>query len=106
MPISGYAAVALWFFGLMIFAGRSLNLLRVVLNNLKPGESYVGSAYVGAFGARFGMSATAVEPEKLNETGRRYQKKAILNQRLMFAWAVIGFVLIASYGSYLQSAAP
>jgi len=106
MSTSGYAAVALWFFGLMIFAGRSLNLLRVVLNNLEPGERYVGSAYIGALGARFGMSPTAVEPEKLNEIGRRYQKKAILNQRLMFAWAAIGFVVIAGYGSYLQSAAP
>ena len=103
MPTSGYVAVALWFFGLLIFAARSLNYLRVVLNNLKPGESYFGSGHLGPLGARFGMNAGAVELAKLNEAGRRYQKKAILNERLMFTWGLIGFVLVASYASYLRS---
>jgi hypothetical protein len=106
MPTSSYVAVALWLFGLMIFAGRSLNFLRLVLNNLKPGESYFGSAHLSPLGFRFGMSASAIEPEKLNETGLRYQKKAVLNDRLMFAVGLIGFVLAASYGWDAQDPAP
>lgn len=102
MQTSGYVAVGLWFFGLMIFAGRSLNFLRVVLNNLKPGESYFGSAHLSPFGFRFGMSARAIEPDKLNETGRRYQKKAVFNDRLMLAVGLIGFVVVACYGWYVR----
>jgi len=104
MPTSAYVVIALWACGLLYLAGRTLNFLRLVLNNLKPREAYLGAGFTSLFAARFTMNAAAVEPEKLNELGRRYQKRAILNHGLMFGWLLLGFVFLYGYSSYLPGA--
>ncbi|MGY4307182.1 hypothetical protein ACVIJ6_004425 [Bradyrhizobium sp. USDA 4369] len=104
MPTSAYVVIALWTGGLLYLAGRTLNFLRLVLNNLRPGQAYHGAGFIGPLATRFTMNAAAVEPEKLNELGKRYQKKAILNHSLMFGWLLLGFVLLYVYSSSLPVA--
>jgi hypothetical protein len=103
MTYFAFSLVPLWFLGLIFFAGRALNFTRLVLNNLAPGERYFGSADFSAFHVRYQINATTIEHEKLTEAGRQYQKRAIRNQRMMIAWGVCGFILIASLLSHIRT---
>ena len=97
-----FGLIAVWFFGLVFFAARTLNLTRLVLNNLVAGERYLGSAHVNLLGAAYRLGGTAVDPAQLTDLGREYHKKAIRNQRLMICWGICGFLLSAGLLSYAQ----
>ena len=90
--------VVAWSCGLLFLAGRALNFIRLVYNNLAPGKTYWKSGNVFRFyfwSFRFLTDASAIDPASLTEVGRRYRTKAILNDRIILAWALGGFVLLA-----------
>jgi hypothetical protein len=102
-----YLAISLvvaWACGLLFLAGRTLNFIRLVYNNLAPGKTW---KYQNLFryyflSVRFMADASALDPEVLTEVGRQYQKRAIRNDRIMLAWALGGFVLLPWASSYLM----
>jgi hypothetical protein len=98
--------VALWFGGLIFFAGRSLNDTRLILNNLAHDAKYWEAGAeknFGVLGTRFRMQGTAIDPALLTDVGREHLKRAIRNQRVMFAWGLGGFILSASCFSYFKA---
>ena len=105
MYLAGSVA-AVWFCGLIFFTGRALNLMRLVLNNLAPGEPLWGTGDVKSItplGGEFRIQASAVDPAGLSELGKIYRKQAIRNERMMFAWGFGGFILIGSLFWYAQT---
>lgn len=100
-----YWLVAVWFGGLIFFAARSLNNSRLVLNNVAPGKNYWGTVNFGdpVLYNRFIISGASVDPAILTDVGRQHLKKAIRNQRIMFGWALCGFILITGLFSYLKA---
>ena len=98
--------VALWFGGLIFFAGRALNDTRLILNNLAPDAKYWEAGAeknFGVLGTRFRMQGTAIDPALLTDVGRQHLKRAIRNERIMFAWAVGGFFLSTGCYSYFKA---
>ena len=59
MPTSAYVTIALWACGLLYLAARTLNFLRLVLNNLKSGQIYLGVGFTGPLASRFTINAAA-----------------------------------------------
>ena len=102
-----YWVVAVWFCGLIFFAARALNYTRLILNNLVPGKNYWDTASHVAdhsiLHTRFRIDAVSIDPALLTDLGQQYQKKGIRNNRIMFAWALGGFLLIGSLFSYLKA---
>lgn len=95
----GNGMVVIWFAGFIFHTLRGFNLGRLALNNLAPGESYRDSSdCLWRFGTR-NLGASA-DPECLTEIGRRYRKRAIQNERIMYCWLLGGFILIACFFSY------
>src|ERR1700721_2933521 len=83
--------------GLLFLVGRSLNLMRLVYNNVAPGKSHWDSRTFFRFyflSFRFMTDASAIDLANLTEIGRQYRKRAIRNDRALLAWALGGFVLL------------
>jgi hypothetical protein len=80
-----YLAIGLvvaWCCGLLFLAGRSLNFIRLVYNNLAPDSKYESSGAFFRFcfwNFRFLTDAGAIDPSCLSEAGREYRKRAIRN---------------------------
>jgi hypothetical protein len=93
--------IVVWFAGLLFLAGQQLNDIRLVLNNLAPGARYSDFSDVSFLGFR--IVASRINPAGLTETGRAHLKKAIRNERIMFAWMVSGFLLLVWASSHLKA---
>jgi hypothetical protein len=104
-----YLAISLvvaWSCGLLFLAGRSLNFVRLVYNNLAPGKNSSESMDFFRFyflSFRFLTDANAVDPAGLTEIGRQYQKRPILNGRLLLVWALSGFILLPWVSTFSAS---
>ncbi len=88
--------VVVWSAGLLFLAGRTLNFIRLVYNNVAPGENYWNCRNVLRhyfFSFRFMTDARAIELANLTEVGRYYRKAAIRNDWIMLAWCLVGFAL-------------
>jgi hypothetical protein len=104
-----YLAISLvvaWFCGLLFLAGRALNFIRLVYNNVAPGKDYwrfidLFRFYFLRF--RFMTDANAIDPASLTEVGRQYQKQAIRNDRLLLVWALGGFILLPWASAYFSA---
>jgi len=97
--------VVVWLCVVLFLVGRTLNLLRLVLNNFAPGKDYWISSNPFRFtirGFRPDLSASSVDPASLTELGKLYQRKAIRNERVMFAWMAGGFILVVWASSYFK----
>jgi hypothetical protein len=103
-----YLAVSLvvaWCCGLVFLAGRTLNFIRLVYNNIAPGNNHwlpknVFHFYFLSF--RFLTDAGAIDPANLTEVAKQYQKRAIRNDRILLAWALCGSVLLVWASSYFK----
>src|SRR6266566_3095166 len=70
-----------------------------------PGKDYWRSSNPFRFtilGFRPDISASSVDPASLTELGKLYQRKAIRNERVMFAWMAGGFILVVWASSYFK----
>ncbi|WP_298254716.1 hypothetical protein [Bradyrhizobium sp.] len=93
-----YLAICLfvfWVVGFMIFAGRYANFTRLLYNNIDPAMDFSETAIFNGRGFVYATAAQAIDPADLTEAGRRYQKLAIRDERLAFAWAMGGLILFA-----------
>ena len=100
-----YLATALitgWIIGLLFLIGQMLNDIRLILNNLAPGEGYAGHWLVTPLSIGWRIRATWVDPSRLTDVGRLHQKTAIRHERIMFAWMIVGFILIVGTYSYFN----
>ena len=100
-----YLAISLvvaWSCGILFLAGRALNFSRLVYNNFASGKTLGYPDYFRSnfLSFRFLTDANWINPENLTETGKQYRRKAIRNDRIMFAWALGGFVLFPWASSY------
>jgi hypothetical protein len=89
----------------LFLLGRTLNLLRLVLNNFAAGKDYWGSSNhfrPTVFGFRLDINASAIDPASLTELGKQYRRKAIRNERIMFACLFGGVILVVRASSYLS----
>ena len=89
--------VVAWSCGLLFLAGRALNFLRLVYNNVAPGKNSWenGSSFRFYFlSFRFLTDVGAIDPASLTEVGRQYRTRAIRNDRIMLAWALSGLILL------------
>jgi hypothetical protein len=104
-PAMTYFAISLiviWLCVLFFLVGRTLNLMRLVYNNIAPGRSPLTPAtyfrfYIWNYRRRFLADASGIDPADLTETGRHHQNDAIRNDRITLAWVVGGFVLLVAY---------
>jgi hypothetical protein len=90
--------VVIWSCGLIFLAGRALNFIRLIYNNLAPGKDHWKSRYSNRsilLSLRYRTDASAIDPESLTEAGRQYRKGAIRNERIMLAWGICGIMLFA-----------
>jgi hypothetical protein len=90
--------IVVWSTGFVFLVARAFNFSRLVLNNLAPGKNYWESAKFFRFyfwGFRLSLFGLAVEPESLTELGKQYQKRAIRNEWVTFAWGASGMILLA-----------
>jgi hypothetical protein len=107
-PEMTYLAISLvvaWSCGLLFLAGRALNFIRLVYNDLAPGKNCWESRNLFRFyflSFRFLTDASAIDPASLTEVGRRHRKGAIRNDRIMLAWALGGFVLLVWASAYFK----
>ena len=102
MTYLAISLVAVWCCGALFLAGRTLNFIRLVYNNLAPGKTLGYPDYLRFFFWRFRFmtDANGIGPEHLTEAGRQYRKKAIRNDWFFLAWALSGFVLLPWASSY------
>jgi hypothetical protein len=97
--------IVVWSVGLFFLVGRALNFTRLILNNVAPGTDYWGSTKFFRFnflGFKLSWLGTAIDPANLSEVGRQYQKKAIRNEWITFAWGIGGVILLAWASSYFM----
>jgi len=90
--------IVVWLAGLLFFAGQALNDIRVVLNNLAPDARY--SDFVSGLKIKL---VSKINPTRLTDLGRQHQRRAIQHERIMFAWAVGGLILLVCFFSYIQA---
>jgi hypothetical protein len=84
-----------WTAGLLVFAGRFMNFIRLLYNNLDPTKDFSRTRLFRPYYLFFRRTdARAIYPENLTELGRRYQQQAIQNERMAIAWGISGFVLL------------
>ena len=86
--------ITLWSIWLAFLVGRWMEDIRVVHNNLTLGAgntNYMKPSWICTLRFRF----SNIDPESLNETGRRRLRAAIWNERFMYASMVASLFLIA-----------
>jgi hypothetical protein len=96
-----YLAIGLtvvWLAGLLFLAGQALNDIRVALNNLTPDARY--SDFVSGVKIKL---VSKISPARLTDLGRQHQRRAIRHERIMFAWAIGGLILLVCFISYIQA---
>jgi hypothetical protein len=94
MTFASIILILIWLTTVVILAGRWMEDLRVLHNNLVPGASslnYMKSGLIHRLWFRFDN----MDPARLNETGRERLKRAIRNERLMYLCMVAGLPLCA-----------
>jgi|SRR5882724_8101978 len=94
-----YAIAFIWLGVALFFCGRTLNLLRLMLNNLAPGVNVGGPEYDSV---RKVMSSQ-IKPALLNPDGQEYLKKSNQNGWLFFAWMFLGFLLAIWLSPYFMA---
>jgi hypothetical protein len=90
--------VIVWGTGLLFLFGYGLNLSRLVLNNLIPGRNYWAVAdyfSLRYWRMRLAIFSMGVRSSDLTEPGRQYHKQAIRIERIVWAWMIGGFFLVA-----------
>jgi hypothetical protein len=89
--------MVVWFAGLLFLTGQALNDIRLVLNDLAPDARY------SDFASGFKIIVSKINPARLTDVGQQHQRGAIQHQRIMFAWAVGGLILLVCFFSYIQA---
>ena len=95
--------IAAWTMGVLFFVGRALNFSRLVFNNVEPGKSYYANFFRLSMRSLRFIDGSVIDPESLNEVGKKYRKEAIRNERIAVAWVVLGFIILISGASYFKS---
>lgn len=89
------ALLIVWVAGLLVFAGRFMNFIRLIYNNLDPAKDLSTTRLFRPYSLFLRRTdARAIYPENLTELGRQYQKQAIQNERMAVAWGIGGFLLL------------
>jgi hypothetical protein len=83
------AIIFIWLGVALFLCGRSMNLLRLTLNNLAPGVNVGGPEYDSV---RKVMDHR-LKPELLNTEGQKHLKNLNQNGWLFGAWTLLGFLL-------------
>lgn len=96
--------VVVWFAGFLFLYGRWLNFLRLLYNNLDPTKDYTKTRlFVRNWFFRIRLfpktDAQIIDSANLTNPGRQYQKQAIQNERVLFAWCLGGGALLVLMSS-------
>jgi hypothetical protein len=91
--------IVIWAAGFFFLLARGFNFARLALNNPASDKPYWEHAdyarfYFDIFLQWKNFSGLWVDPAKLTEAGRHYQKKAIQTDWAAIAWLVAGGALI------------
>ena len=117
--------IAIWICGVLFLAGLLLNDIRLIYNNIVPGEvptngppsraatsvawlsflptpEWIGWGIGWALMTRIfrieprsGDPLAGIDPTILNDAGRTYLAKTIRHNWIALAWVIAGFVLVA-----------
>ena len=90
--------LVLWLSGLLVLTGVAMNDIRLVLNNLAPGASYSDFCT----GLRLKLMSR-IDPDRLTDAGRMYQKAAARHELILLTWIVCGAILLAFLFSRVPS---
>lgn len=86
--------ILIWLATLLFIAGRWMNFLRLIHNNLTP-EGHLDYMKPGWF-YKVQFRFSGIDPERLTEAGRASLRGAIWNERMAFVWMIVGMILCAS----------
>lgn len=91
--------ILIWLAGLAFLFGRALNYSRLVLNNLAPDETCWEPSDFRLFFSfkRFRFFGNYVEPIRLTDIGRQYQKQVRRTDIIACFWTIGGFVALAIF---------
>jgi hypothetical protein len=117
--------IAIWIFGVLFLAGLLLNDIRLLHNNITPGEvprngppsraatsaawlllppvpEWIGLGVVWALMARIfrieprsSDPLSGIDPGTLNDASRAYRARTIRHEWIMVVWVVAGFAIVA-----------
>jgi hypothetical protein len=100
--------IVVWAAGFLFLLARAFNFVRLALNNPASDQPYWEYADYARFYFDvifqwkhfFGLW---VDPAKLTEVGRQYQKKAFWTEWAAIAWLVTGGLIVWAFSSFMAT---